>query len=462
VGVWLRRDTIAFYVSLVSHVNIKAPSVRSFCHQQLLEVAELLGHADALLLAFHEGGEAFGDVDLYVDGRLYCFLELCGMCCLAEYADLVVRQQVFKSLVSAGSVRVEDVVVGFVAMAHGVANLLVCVGGATHQAAYLLPVGMEEVGDAGEVARVAHVHGVGYGLDAWARGVIACLQVLAYYVVGVVGGNESLNGEPHLACEDGCRDVSEIAAWHADHEVVRHAHALELCVGMEVIERLGEEACHIDGVGRGELHVVAEVVVHECLLDKRLAVVEHAVHLYGCDVLSERGELALLNGADFSLGIEDEDADAVNIEESVGYGRSRVAACGNEHVYFLRAFLVYEMLEHACHEACSNVLEGKGGAMEEFEREYAVFYGLYRTGKGECVINYLLESVCGDVLSEECISHVVGTLLKGHAVYVVEKLCWQLTDALWHVKSTIGGKTSYDCLMKGGKRGSMVGAVVLH
>ena len=208
--------------------------------------------------------------------------------------------------------------------------------------------------------------------------------------------------------------------------------------------------------------MVAEVVVHECLLDKRLAVVEHAVHLYGCDVLSERGELALLNGADFSLGIEDEDADAVNIEESVGYGRSRVAACGNEHVYFLRAFLVYEMLEHACHEACSNVLEGKGGAMEEFEREYAVFYGLYRTGKGECVINYLLESVCGDVLSEECISHVVGTLLKGHAVYVVEKLCWQLTDALWHVKSTIGGKTSYDCLMKGGKRGSMVGAVVLH
>ena len=85
-------------------------------------------------------------------------------------------------------------------------------------------------------------------------------------------------------------------------------------------------------------------LVHECRLDEPLAVVEHAVHLDGGDVLSERRELALLYGADFSFGVEHIDMDSVDSEKSVGNCRAGVSRSGDEHVGCLCfvSFLLYE------------------------------------------------------------------------------------------------------------------------
>ena len=107
---------------------------------------------------------------------------------------------------------------------------------------------------------------------------------------------------------------------------------LHLSVCVEVVETLGQEAGHIDAVGGSELHPCIEFFVHESTLNKRLAVIEDTIHLYRCNVLPERCELTLLYGADLSLRVEHIDMDAFNSEETVGNGRTCIAAGGNEDI----------------------------------------------------------------------------------------------------------------------------------
>ena len=138
-----------------------------------------------------------------------------------------------------------------------------------------------------------------------------------------------------------------------------------MCIGPEVVEALGQEACHVDGVGRGELHVLVEFSIHEGVLYHCLAIVEDAVHLDGGDVLSEGGELAFLDGRYLALGIEHIDVDALYAKEAVGNGRTGVARGGNEDIdEALTSLLLVEIAQKACHKACADILEGEGGTME--------------------------------------------------------------------------------------------------
>ena len=52
-----------------------------------LEVGEVLGHGDALLLTLHEGTEAGRDVDVDAEDVVDLLLELRRMGCLAENTD---------------------------------------------------------------------------------------------------------------------------------------------------------------------------------------------------------------------------------------------------------------------------------------------------------------------------------------------------------------------------------------
>ena len=110
------------------------------------------------------------------------------------------------------------------------------------------------------------------------------------------------------------------------------ALAAQLGVGLEVVEHLGEESGHVDGVGRREEESGVEFGVEERLFYECLAVVESAVNLDGGDVSADGGKLTFLNSGDLVFGIEHVDADAVDTEETVGHGRTCVAARGCEHV----------------------------------------------------------------------------------------------------------------------------------
>ena len=59
-----------------------------------------------------------------------------------------------------------------------------------------------EIEDAGKVAGVAHVHGIGYGLHAGTGIILAGLQVVIENVIGIVGCDETLYRQPHPFAEE--------------------------------------------------------------------------------------------------------------------------------------------------------------------------------------------------------------------------------------------------------------------
>ena len=85
--------------------------------------------------------------------------------------------------------------------------------------------------------------------------------------------------------------------------------------------------------------------------------------------------------------------DAVHPKESVGDGRSRVAAGGHEHIDLATshgpafAVLMDEILQQTGHETGAHILEGKCRAMEEFQAIDALLHALQRRLEGECVGN---------------------------------------------------------------------------
>ncbi len=102
-------------------------------HQVGLEVSEVLRHRNALLLTFHEGLQAFGNLDVDTQNLVNLLLELGRVSRLAEDADLARFQSVLESLVAACSVWIEDVPRLLIALAHGLADLLVTISGTTDE-----------------------------------------------------------------------------------------------------------------------------------------------------------------------------------------------------------------------------------------------------------------------------------------------------------------------------------------
>ena len=172
--------------------------------------------------------------------------------------------------------------------------------------------------------------------------------------------------------ESGC-DVTEVTARHTDYQLVGQTLLLHAGVGIEIVECLRQEAGHIDRVGRSQLHVLVQLLVHERRFYQRLAVVEHAIHLKGSDVLTEGSKLALLNLA------------------HLAYGRTRITRCCYEHVHFLLAFLAYEVLKQTSHETGTHILEGEGRTMEQLQRVDVWLHLNHWAVESQGVINNLLQ-----------------------------------------------------------------------
>ena len=109
-----------------------------------------------------------------------------------------------------------------------------------------------------------------------------------------------------------------------------------------------------------------ELSIHEGALDEALAVVEHAIHLKGGDILPQRGELALLYGAYLTFGVEHIDMDALHAEKAVGHGRTRIARGSDKNINLL-FFVLSEIPQQTGHETSTHILEGQRRAMIELE-----------------------------------------------------------------------------------------------
>ena len=131
---------------------------------------------------------------------------------------------------------------------------------------------------------------------ARSRRIFARLQVLVEDTVGIVGSDEALDGQPHLMAKEGSADITKVSAWNAHNQIVGLALSLHSRIRIEIVECLGQEAGHVDAIGRCQFHVLVQLRIHEGVLDQCLTIVEDTVHLNGGDVLAECCELTLLDG----------------------------------------------------------------------------------------------------------------------------------------------------------------------
>ena len=119
-------------------------------------------------------------------------------------------------------------------------------------------------------------------------------------------------------------------------------------------------------------------------------------------------------------------------------------------------------MQQTGHETRPYVLEGKGGAVEEFKGIDVVRHLDGRDVEGKGVADDAAETLGIDILSKEAVCHTIGNLLKGKVLNPVEELLGQGLDAFWHVESPVLGQPLDDGLLKCGKRCLAVCAVVSH
>ena len=128
---------------------------------------------------------------------------------------------------------------------------------------------------------------------------------------------------------------------------------------------------------------------------------------------------------------------AIDTEETIGYGRTCITRSGNKHIDFLLALLTYEVLQETSHKASTYIFEGEGRTMEQLQGVDVWLYLYDRAIECQGVIDNLLQRLCIDIIAEEGISHLVGNLLEREFLDVVEEVLWQLLDDFWHIKTTI-------------------------
>ena len=249
-------------------------------------------------------------------------------------------QIVRKPLESAGSVRVEYIAVFPEDLAYGFPYLSVSVTASGD----VFPYGIHGVPVhfhyPCEVARVPDIHGIGYCLYRRSRLVSAGLEVFQEYVVPVVCRNEPPDRKPHPPCYEPCRDIAEIPARDTEHHVLRLPFAFQLCIGIEIVESLRKESCHIYGIGRCESEDGIEFFVHECGFDETLAVVEIAGHFKCRYILSECGELLFLYFAHLPFRVQDNHVYAFHPEETVCHCTARVSGRGDDDGHFPAGILL--------------------------------------------------------------------------------------------------------------------------
>ena len=193
-----------------------------------------------------------------------------------------------------------------------------------------------------------------------------------------------------MAEETGC-DVTEVTARHTDYQLVGQALLLHAGVCIEIVECLRQETGHIDRVGRSQLHVLVQLLIHECRLYQSLAVVEYAIHLKGRDVLTQGSKLALLNLAHLALWIEHVNMDSLHAEETIGNGRTSITRCSHEYVHFFLTLLTNKILKQTGHETSTHILEGESRTMEQLQRVDIWLHLNHWAVERQSIINYLFQ-----------------------------------------------------------------------
>ena len=280
-------------------------------------------------------------------------------------------------------------------------------------------------------------------------------------IVPVIGRDEPLHWQSHPFGEQSRRQIAEIAARHADDDRSRQAGLAQPGIGVEIVERLRQEARDVDRIGGGQRKALAELPVHKRGLDQPLTIVERAVDLERRNVTTQRRELLLLNLADLPFRVEYDYVDTLHVQKPVGYGAARIARRGDQYRDAVSP-APEEIGKHAGHETAADILERQRRSVKKFQRPDAVLDPDHRRVETQRIGHYAPQSVRIDILAEERLGHAAGDLYERKARHLAEKRLGQTLDAPGHVEPPVRGQSAHDGLLERSFRGTAVGTVVIH
>ena len=381
---------------------------------------------------------------------------------LEEYARFTGLQAFRKSTVAARPMRVEKITGRSPRLRNRLANLFVRIGSAGNIGGNGGMGISVEVDDTGEIARIAHVHGIGDGGDGRTGSVCAGLQIPVKNIVAVVGGDETLHGKPHLLGKQSGGNIAEIAARHANNHILRFSDTFQLRVRIEVIEGLGKKAGHIDGVGGGEGKVSVKLFIHESGFHQCLTVVECPVHFNRRDVPSQRGKLFFLYFTYFPLRIKHVHANPFHAEEAVGYGTSRIAGGSHQHIDLPMPLLPDEITQQARHEPCAYIFEGERRSVKEFQRINILRHPYQRDVEIQCIAYDLAQNIRRNIFTEEGFRHTKRCFLKRKRIDRIVKLLRKSFDGCGHKQPFVCGKPFHHSFLQRNRRRFFIGTVIVH
>ena len=365
----------------------------------------------------------------------------------------VLLERGVEGLVADGAVGIADVAAVFVDLGHARAGIGIAQVEALDFGLEGVEVVAKEAGQSHEVARGAHIHGVGDGGYAGAGLVVSRFEVFWNHAVGVGGGDEAFAGHAHFVGEQAGGEVAVVARGHAKEDVLpQHVHSAG------VIGGLRNPACDVDGIGAGEGARGLKLGVEESFLDHGLAIVKGAVDLQGLNVAADGRELLFLDFADAALGVEQDHVDALHVVEALGHSAAGVAAGGDQD----GNLLVAEVGNGAGEEPGAHVLEGECGAVKQFEG-VTPFVGF---DEGEWEVHGL----GADAFEVGALHGAFGVgpddfrgeVMRLRVLVAHPSLQGECGDVVRKVEAVVGWKSAQDGFVEGRRLVLVVGAVELH
>ena len=308
-----------------------------------------------------------------------------------------------------------------------------------------------------EVGRDEDIHRRRDGLLEGADTVVGARgDEIGEHVVGVGGDDEPAHGKAEQLGVVAREDIAEVAGGHDELDLVAErdgACAHELRIGIEVVGDLGCESPDIDGVRARERDALLgeasdEVGIGEDALHACLGVVEGAANSANTHVGTLLADhLELLDIRDLPVGVEDADADVVDIGEALEGRLAGIAGGCGEHEYavgILLARAVHEMGE----DLQGHILERAGGAVEELEHPVPSQLADRRDARvverGAVGSRYARGDLLGGVVLEERSEHLERGLLEALAADLreVERFVGEVVP---DIKTSVGSDARPDC-----------------
>ncbi|MNU98853.1 hypothetical protein D3C71_889740 [compost metagenome] len=308
-----------------------------------------------------------------------------------------------------------------------------------------------------EIAWGAHVHGVGQGGHAGRRLVGGPMEEARQHVVGVGRQRNPAQRQAHRPRQHGGHRIAEVAGGY---------HQVEHLAGggmmgqrrVRVIAHLRQPAPKADAVGRAQRHLRLQRAVAEGLLDHRLAVIERPGHAQGLDVVAEAAQLVCLARRHPAVGIQHHYADPRLAVERSGNGGAGIAG-GGHHDGQLSGALALQVGQAGRQEACAEILERCGGAVEQLQHVVAGrTQRAQRRGEVEGLFAQARQ------LRLQCIASEIQREHRGGigGQRSLRRPRTRLRALRRHVQAAIGGQARSDGLAQGGRRRSMAGGNEVH